>query len=56
MSLSLGENALPLPQDFMETPTSRIGKGVGIHRRAYAKLRYIGRRTRRIVVGCPMTQ
>ena len=56
MSLSLGENALPLPQDFMETPTSRIGKGVGIHRRAYAKLRYIGdTRTGEYVKGCPGT-
>ena len=39
MGLSLGANKLPLPSDFMETPSSRIGKGVGVHKRAYAKIR-----------------
>lgn len=42
MGLQLGERGLPLPADFMETPSSRIGKGVGVHKRAYAKIRYIG--------------
>ena len=33
MGLQLGERGLPLPADFMETPSSRIGKGVGVHKR-----------------------
>ena len=42
MGLSLGESPITTTSDFMETPTSRIGKGVGVHKRAYAKIRYIG--------------
>ena len=54
MGLTLGARALPLPSDFMETPSSRIGKGVGVHKRAYAKLRYVGRSNKEgYVVGCP---
>ena len=53
MGLSLGANKLPLPSDFMETPSSRIGKGVGVHKRAYAKIRYVGRTDGEYVVGCP---
>ena len=53
MSLSLGANKLPLPSDFMETPSSRIGKGVGVHKRAYAKIRYVGRKDGEYVKGCP---
>lgn len=45
MSFTLGERGLPLPGDFMETPASKIAKGVGVHKRAYGKITYIGGNT-----------
>ena len=49
MGLQLGDAGLVLPKNFMES--TRI-QGVGVHKRAYAKLTFI-KRVAEYVKGCP---